>query len=318
MRRIERLINLIAALLDARLPLTAEEIRDRIAGYDQDTHEAFRRAFERDKETLRSLGIPVETRKVDPLYDASPDGYLIPKDRYYLPDLDLEADEAAALRIAADAVLGSADAARAGLMKLQIGAPTVPAGGPQLVWGADVAAEQPHLAALYEATMRRTPVRFAYLRAGAEEAETRSVEPYGLVHRRGHWYLVCRDRDRNALRAFKLSRIEGSIRHLEGVYSVPEGFDPAAHLPREAWELGAETGVEAVVRFDAPLRWWAEQNLAGAPGTEGPEGSLDVAIPVANVDALVSWIVGFGDGVEIVAPDSARRRLVEHLEAFRE
>lgn len=316
MVRIERLINLIAALLEARVPLTAEDIRERIQGYDQNTHEAFRRAFERDKETLRSIGIPVETRKVDPLYDGSPDGYLISKDRYYLPDLDLEPDEATALRIAADAVLGSADAARAGLMKLSIDTPPGPSGGPRLVWGADVAAEQPHLAPLYDATVARAPVRFGYRRAGVDEPETRTVEPYGLVHRRGHWYLVGRDRNRDALRAFKLSRIEGATRSLDGTYSVPEGFDPAAHLPREAWELGSESDLVAVVRFDEHLRWWVEQNLPDAAFSEGPSGAVDVSIPVANLDALVSWIVGFGDGVEILEPDVARARLVAHLRPF--
>jgi proteasome accessory factor B len=66
MQRIERLLNLIAALLDSARPMTAEEIRSRIAGYDQANHEAFRRAFERDKDALRGMGIPLEVRSTDP------------------------------------------------------------------------------------------------------------------------------------------------------------------------------------------------------------------------------------------------------------
>lgn len=316
MHRIERLINLIAALLETRRPVTAEEIRDRIQGYDQETHGAFRRAFERDKEILRKLGIPVETRKVDPLYDGSPDGYVIPKERYYLPDLQLEPDESAALRIAADAVLGSADAARAGLMKLDIDGTRAASAGPRVVWGADAAAEQPHLAPLYEAVLRRTPVRFGYRTAEAEDARSRVLEPYGVVHRRGHWYVVGRDRDRAALRAFKLARIEGALKVLDGSYEIPEGFDAAAHLPREGWEVGAEPDVVAVVRFDHDLRWWAEQNLSSTEATDGPGGALDVRLPVANIDALVSWVVGLGDRVEILEPPDARGRLVEHLKVW--
>jgi proteasome accessory factor B len=79
MRRIERLINLIAALLDTRHPMTAEEIRSRIAGYDQGSHDAFRRAFERDKDSLRHMGIPLELVPTDPFSEV-PDGYIIPKD----------------------------------------------------------------------------------------------------------------------------------------------------------------------------------------------------------------------------------------------
>ena len=63
MRRIERLINLIAALLDSDRPMTAEDIRARIAGYDQENYDAFRRAFERDKDALRAMGIPLELRR---------------------------------------------------------------------------------------------------------------------------------------------------------------------------------------------------------------------------------------------------------------
>ncbi|HVL65066.1 MAG TPA: WYL domain-containing protein [Actinomycetota bacterium] len=313
MRRIERLINLLAALLDSRRPLTAEEIRDRIAGYEQESHEAFRRAFERDKETLRSMGIPIETVQVDPLYEGGGDAYTVSKDRYYLPPLDLEPDEAAALRIAAGAVLGSTDITRAGLLKLQIGHPAEPAEGPRLVWGTDLAVEQPHLGALYETVAGRRPIRFGYRRPGAAEAEMREVEPYGLVNRRGHWYLVGRDRARDGVRAFKLSRIEGGLGRADGSYEIPAGFDAKAHLPKEAWELTAEDETTAVVRFDPSLRWWAEQNLNGAELAERSDGAVDASFRVGNLDALISWALGFGDKVEIVRPEEARSRLLEHL-----
>src|ERR671919_1957396 len=76
MRRIERLINLIAALLEARHPMTAEDIRQSIAGYEQSSREAFRRSFERDKEALRAMGIPLELTP-DPA--TGTDAYHIPK-----------------------------------------------------------------------------------------------------------------------------------------------------------------------------------------------------------------------------------------------
>src|SRR5688572_29113300 len=89
MRRIERLINLIAALLETSRPMTAEEVRRDIAGYDQANFDSFRRAFERDKESLRAMGIPLETRPVSPdAFSDHVEGYIIPKERYYLPELD--------------------------------------------------------------------------------------------------------------------------------------------------------------------------------------------------------------------------------------
>ena len=126
------------------------------------------------------------------------------------------------------------------------------------------------------------------------------MEPYGLVHRRGNWYVVGRDRDKNAVRAFKVSRIADRVEVLEGTYSVPADFDPAAHVTIEGWEIGAESSA-AVVRFPAELRWWAEQNLRH-DAIDGPDGGLDVTLPVANLDALISWVIGFSGRVEVVAP----------------
>jgi proteasome accessory factor B len=316
MRRIERLINLIAALLETRLPMTAEQIRERIAGYDQESLDAFRRTFERDKEALRAMGIPLEVVRGDPLGPVETDAYVIPKARYYLPQVDLEPDELAALRIAGEAILGAPEAAEAGLLKLSIDEPTGPSPGPRVVWGTDVAAEQPLLGPLYAALLDRTPVTFGYRAADAAEAARRTVEPYGLVHRRGSWYLVGRDKDRRAVRSFRLSRMSPPLTKGHGTYDVPESFDAAGYVGVEAWEVGSEATEVAIVRFEATMRWWADQNMADHPLREAPEGAVDVELPVANQDALVSWVLGFGDGVEIVAPASARRRLREHIAPY--
>ncbi|MGH2736676.1 MAG: helix-turn-helix transcriptional regulator [Actinomycetota bacterium] len=313
MRRIERLINLIIALLETRTPMSAEQIRRKVAGYDeQPTDDAFRRAFERDKESLRDMGIPLEVRKADPL-DEHSDGYLIPKERYYLPDLELEPDELAALRLAVESA-SQAPAASAGFMKISVDQYNAPLEGPRVVWGADMAADEPRLAGLYEAQLDRRSVRFTYERPTGE-VSVRTVEPYGLVNRRGHWYLVGRDADRDAQRSFRVSRIKGGIETLDERYQVPSGVDPRAALPAEGFEIGDEP-VEAVVRFDPATSWWAEQNMAGSPRTEAPGGALDVTLPVANLGALVNWVLGFGSSVTILSPEAARARLLEHLAPY--
>lgn len=314
MRRIERLINLIAALLDSPTPMTGDQIRARIQGYDQGSADAFRRAFERDKADLKAIGIPLEVH--EPLGAGAP-GYIIPKKKYYLPQLDLEPDELAALRVAAEAVLGGGEDAEMGLLKLAVGAGGPEAGGPRLAWGAEVAAEQPLLGPLYSALSDRRVVSFSYRSATSETAERREVEPYGLVLKGGKWYLVGHDRARRDLRRFRVSRIEGPVDVREARYQTPASFDAAAEVDRAAWEIGDEP-VPAVVRFDASTRWWAEQNMPGAATRGGPRGSLDVELPVANFDALVSWVIDRGTGVEIVSPKDARQRLVDHLAPFLE
>ena len=311
-RRIERLINLIAALLETRRPLTAEQIREQIAGYDQASHEAFRRAFERDKDALRSMGIPLETVAISPFGD-DPDGYVIPKDKYYLPDLDLEPDELAALRLAATALMGAGGNAESGLLKLSVDAAAETWSPPRLSWGADLNAEQPLLGPLYAAVSERSVVSFDH-RSTDGAKQTRTVEPYGLVHRRGNWYLVGRDRDRDDIRAFRVSRIEGRVRTVPGAYEVPQGFDAEAHVSVEAWQIG-EGSSTARVRFSSRLRWWAEQNLEATATTELDDGGLDVELDASNLDALVSWVIGFGGEAEIAEPKEARTRLVERVTA---
>jgi predicted DNA-binding transcriptional regulator YafY len=315
MRRIERLLNLIIALLNTDRPYTAEEIRERIEGYGgEPNHEAFRRTFERDKEELRKMGIPIETVTTDAFSDV-PDGYIIPKSKYYLPNLELEADELAALHLAAAAVLGSREQARTGLLKLSIGPDPSPSAGTRVLWSADVAAQQPLLAPLSAALMDRTPVSFRY-KPATGASDVREVEVYSLINRRGHWYVVGRDRNRRALRSFKVSRVEGEIDLLEGTYEIPADFRAEEKLPAQAWEVGPDEPSEAILRFSQDLRWWAEQNLPTARSVDGPSGTLDVHLPVANLDALISWVLELGPQVEVVAPAAARARLVEHLDAF--
>lgn len=316
MRRIERLINLIAALLETRRPLTAAEIRERISGYgDEPTAEAFRRAFERDKGAIRDMGIPLEVVPTGHL-GGEPEGYVIPKDKYYLPDLDLEPDELAALRIAANALLGATETAEAGFLKLAIDEVAAPAAGPRVSYGADVAAEQPLLVPLYAAVTERSSVTFTYQRADGEVSE-RKVDPYGLVHRRGNWYVVGRDETRDGIRAFKVSRIRGQVTARAGTFDVPEGFSAADHVI-ESFELGDQEPRDTTIRFAPSLRWWAEQNLHDARSREAADGSLDVTIPASNLDAVVSWAIGFGDEVEIVNPPEARALLLERLRPYLE
>ena len=315
MRRIERLLNLIIALLNTQRPYTADEIRERIEGYgDEPSHEAFRRTFERDKEDLRNMGIPIETVKTD-AFSEVPDGYIIPKTKYYLPNLQLEPDELAALQLAATAVLGSREQAKSGLLKLNTGPEPSGTTGPRILWSADVAAQQPALAPLSAALMERVPVTFGYRRASGETSK-RSVEVYSLINRRGHWYVVGRDRDRDALRSFRVSRIAGKVERLSGAYAVPADFRAEEKLPARTWEVGPDEPTEAIVGFGPGMKWWAEQNLDSAASTETADGGMEVRIPVANLDAFISWMLELGPEVRIVGPDAARRRLVQHLEAF--
>src|SRR3954452_18427638 len=114
--KLERLLNLTAALLETPRPLTADEIADRVFGYPSDKA-TFRRMFERDKDDLREMGIPIVLQDLVGI-DPPSQGYRIPKDQYYLRDPGLEVDELAALHLAASAVRLEGVETTAGLWKL--------------------------------------------------------------------------------------------------------------------------------------------------------------------------------------------------------
>ena len=98
--RVERVLNLLALMLDTQVPRTREEFVREIAGYPAQT-EANRRAFERDKEILRGMGVPITMETIG---DGTEVGYRVRPDDYCLPDLGLDADETAALRVAVSAI----------------------------------------------------------------------------------------------------------------------------------------------------------------------------------------------------------------------
>src|SRR5918999_3730829 len=100
MQPLERLVNLVALLLESRTPLTFEQIREKLAeAYAHGDVNSAKRMFERDKDVLRDIGVPIEVTATD-VWDAE-QGYAIAKDRYYLPEIRFTAEEITALAVAA-------------------------------------------------------------------------------------------------------------------------------------------------------------------------------------------------------------------------
>src|SRR6266511_677204 len=183
MRKVERLVNLVALLLDTHRPLTLDQVAELVPGYEA-TGESLRRMFERDKEELRGLGVPVERGPIDPW--GSEEGYFIDPNAYAMPRLDLAPDERAALALAARAWSGAAGdpSALAGLSKLDLD----PGAGPDAL-RANLDGASPLLATLIDAVTRRKRIVFTYRPPGRSPSE-RQVDPYALVHRRGTWYVA--------------------------------------------------------------------------------------------------------------------------------
>ncbi|WP_043628279.1 helix-turn-helix transcriptional regulator [Nonomuraea candida] len=308
-RKTERLLNLVICLLATRRPLSAEQIRQAVPGYDRDGDEAFQRMFERDKNELREIGIPIDVVR-DPWEDEP--GYRIERESYELPEITLEPDEAAVLGLAAQVWQRAslAEAASGALLKLRAGgvATDQPVGTGALELRVDT--RDPAFPALWDAVRDRRVVRFDYRGAGSESVRSRTVEPWGVVSRRGRWYLAGFDRDRNAPRAFRLSRISGQVTTVgrAGAVEVPPGVDLKAMVgfPDEP----AEERVAVVrVRQGAceGLRQLARAVHAGTDGWDEAE------LAFTDPERLAGWMASLGADVEVVEPPDAREAVMRRL-----
>ena len=298
----ERLVNLTIALLEARRPITFAELRERTGYYGQDDTESARRMFERDKDDLRKLGVPVTTQEVafgDEI------GYRVPRREYELPDIALDADEVASLAIALRVSAGNGSALA--LAKLAARAPD-PTEIP--VPSTRVTLSPEPVDAVAAAVLDRAVLHFTY-RTASGAVGPRTVDPYAVVRRRAAWYLVARDHDRDALRAFRLDRITDHPRAVSdaGAFAPPETLDVAAAVSGPE----AET-VEARVAVAPPARWHVE--LRGGV----PTGDEIRGWPVLRIEAVDpardrSWLLGLGADVVVLEPPELRDAVRATLEA---
>lgn len=306
----ERLLNLIALLLETRRPLQPEEIRAKIPGY-AGGDVAFRRMFERDKEEIRELGLPLELVSSDAW--EGQEGYRIRPEAATIPDLDLTSDERTALLLAAQAWEGQAvpgDPDRA-LMKLSLAAGVDEKEAETGSWfRTRVDASAPVLGALFDAIERRKRVSFRYRTGGGGPAQQRRIDPYGLRHR-GAWYVAGFDHDRGEVRHFKLERIDGAVKVAAGKdpdFDTPDGV--ATDIPRGPW---AEGGTEARVAFAPEAAWWVERRTGAEASTVRDDAWVEVALPFDDAERFLSWILGFGDHAVILAPEDLRAAAVARL-----
>ena len=225
-QRTERLLNLVIALVATRRWLTKDQIRRAVPQYaDCETMEAFDRMFERDKEDLRELGVPLVTGSESSLFDDE-QGYRIDRDAYPLPEIAFTGQELAVLGLASRVWQQASLAGPAARAMTKLRALGVEVDTESLV-GVEprVRAAEPAFDPMYAATRDRAPVRFRYRKPDGEITDRR-VEPWALTSTGGHWYMVGRDIDRGAARAFRLSRVQGQVRA-----GRPGGYEPAGGLP---------------------------------------------------------------------------------------
>lgn len=314
-------MNLVIALLATRNYLTAEKIRSSVAGYaDSPSDEAFSRMFERDKNELRDLGIPLETGRVSALDGA--EGYRINREAYALPPVQLTADEAAAVAVATQLWQSPelVTATQSALLKLR-------AAGVDVDADADVAitstaslpglrGSEEVLRVLLSAIDSGHAVQFEHRPARSEPFRIRTVEPWGVVTHRGRWYLVGHDRDRDDTRTFRLSRIGGlpALVGPAGAVHKPGGLNLRAVVARVVAEV--PTGERARI-WIADGRATALRRQASSTRPQMMEGRAGevITVDIGMSDRLAREIAGYGTDAVALEPAALREDVVARLRA---
>jgi proteasome accessory factor B len=226
----ERLLNLTMALLATSRYLTKGEIFDRVAGY-KGAPDANDRMFERDKDDLRELGIPLITGRTDPAMEQD-DGYRIDSKAYSLPAISFTSREASVVTLAAQIwrEMSFANPAHSALLKLQAGGENLT--GDEL-FEAHLSGMEPAFPTIWEGVKERRRIAFDYRRRDGKVSH-REVEPWGILSWRGGWYLVGMDLGRKANRVFRLSRLTSQADFISksGAFEPPEGLDLRKEIER--------------------------------------------------------------------------------------
>lgn len=326
MSRTERLVNLVAFLADAPRPVAAAQIMADVPGYAHGG-EAARRTFERDKDTLRELGLALETVPIDRLGGMDPAnvGYrLPPSEPVDDPGLDLE--ERSALAVAAALALGDAGplggdlgAGAAAGAGAGTGVAAAAAATPPVAFSGTVA--PPLVEAVTVAAAQRRVITFTYETPGPPpQRRERRVSPYGVLHRRGNWYVVGADSVSGEQRSFRLDRVVGDVdAGAPGAFERPPGFRVSDAVADRGWERGDGAALAVVIAVDPHRLWWVAPQAhgeAGPPVEVAGRQWPTLTVRVRNPEAFVTWVLSLLDAAVVVTAGDLRDEVVARLDAI--
>lgn len=304
-----RLINLTLALMSAGARRTQREIFRLVEGYGpwEKPTEAGLRKFERDKDALRELGLPLETGDDG---SGNPIAYSIRRKDALLPPLRLSADQRAVLALAARAWSESAlsQAGQSALRKLTGDAHADPAPwlDPQL------SADDPSFAPLLAASVSGRRVQFTYRAPGQATGELRTVDAFGLASWLGRWYFLGHDADRGERRMFRLSRIISAVTDTgPAVELPPSDFSAAADVDRFSNHRSDQLAVLRVPVGRA-LSMRARARSVTSIDDEWDRLELPFDFVPAFADELAAW----GSDVVVEGPAEVRAAVIERLQTL--
>ena len=317
-----RQLSLVAFLMAERRALTARDVKSNVEGYSEMSDEAFARRFYSDRAELLALGVPLHSQRDE---FTGEELYTLRSEQYFLPKLELENEELAALQTALYLLEGQfayAEPLRLALQNLALGRPGfAEARGVTAqrveVLDPDYSPEMPgRLAKLEGAISKQRTVRFEYWSASRDKVGERTLNPYALVQDNGGWYVVGQDLDRDDIRTFRVSRIRNEIKFAtrrERDFRIPADFDIDRYRGRPPWQIGDMLG-EARIEVRGDTAWWVQR-------TYGATGRLEDGVFVteySSIPQLASWVLRQDGRAVPLEPDELRREVATSLRRVRD
>jgi proteasome accessory factor C len=319
-----RQLSLVAFLMAELRALTARDIKSNVEGYQEMSDEAFARRFYSDRAELWGLGVPLESQRDE---FTGEELYTLKSERYFLPPLDLQTDELAALQTCLYLLEGRfayAEPLRLALQNLALGrsagvlepAPTVTAVRVE-VRDPDYSPElQGRLGKIEAAISKQRTVRFQYWSIARDDEHERTINPYALLPENGTWYVIGLDLEDQTVKSFRVSRIRSEIRFAtrrERDFRVPESFDVEEFRGRAEWQFGDIVG-EARIAVSSDTAWWVQREYT-EPRNRVEDGVFITAY--ASLPMLARWILRQEGRAVPLEPSPLRRLVTEGVRAAR-
>jgi proteasome accessory factor C len=317
-----RQLSLVAFLMAERRPITARDVKSNVEGYSEMSDEAFARRFYSDRAELLSLGVPLQSQRDE---FTGEELYTLRSEQYFLPQLELEDEELAALQTALYLLEGKfayAEPLRLALQNLALGRPGFAEAASDTaqrveVLDPDYSPEMPgRLAKLEGAISKQRTVRFEYWSISRDQVSDRALNPYALMPDNGIWYVVGHDLERDDIRTFRVSRIRGEIKFAtrrERDFRTPVEFDIELYRGRPPWQVGDIVG-EARIEVPGETAWWVQR----AYGTTGRLEDGVFVTEYSSLPQLASWVLRQDGRAVPLEPDELRREVASSLRRVRE
>jgi proteasome accessory factor C len=306
-------------------PLTARDIKGNVEGYQEMSDEAFARRFYSDRAELVGLGVPLDSHRDE---HTGEELYTLRSERYFLPPLELDDDELAALQTCLYLLEGRfayAEPLRLALQNLALGRSSESRDGAPTATAVRVEVRDPdytpelqgRLGKLEGAITKQRTVRFRYFSIARDDERERTINPYALLPENGTWYVIGKDLEDAVVKSFRVSRIRSEIRFAtrrERDFRVPADFDVEDFRGRAEWQLG-ETAGEARIELAPDTAWWVRREYREPRNRV--EGDVFVT-EYAQLPLLARWVLRQDGRAIPLEPPGLRKLVLDGAKAARQ